>query len=1148
MRLSGTSTLGVLAIIYSSENAASPFHNLTTTLTSSSIAVERQAGALIIQSWAPKTGKDDLIAHLMPTLSTKATETGLYAELNVLLARMQAQIQELQTQFANAGHPDPPSIPSICTPDDPAIASSPLRTAAFIATTAFATLESAMPLTRTGLQNTSRIQAQTRLLESIGYLQTLQDKFHLGVQVTFAAAALALGHLPPKLNPLVKALVSGIKKLDIPLLQDHAADSLASLVMATLPRAPKGPNKKILSSLAKALLTDITRTPDPAWAPVVDTLNPLALPRDLKSWSDVKQAIEADQASVTKAVGASRGARAFWKALATRFGDNLFTSLPTLWTDLIHLEGLDDPGKIIARLGLVSALAEHVTRAPLKRLIAMLGPMFAAASHENAGVRYAVAGAVARLGAADPLNVTCAVITSVVPLLDHGGDAVVRLGAAEIVDALVSTLGNSVLPYLVFFLVPVLGRMSDTVEAVRSRMARTFGALIQLMPLEEREPNPDGMDESLKAARVEKRSFLTQLLDPSKLEPYGIPFEVKGGITLRGYQQDGVNWLAFLRRYGLHGVLCDDMGLGKTLQTLISVAGGVADARRAREAGQGGKLLPALIVAPTTLVEHWKEEIQRYLPEGLLTPIVYRGARDARLARVGKYVANMDGVQVDGRKLVAPPALEWRPDLEDRVAAGEPIPVVILSYEVLRNDVALFSSLPFGYCVLDEGHIIKNPKSKISQAVKSISAYHRLILTGTPIQNNVLELWSLFDFLMPGFLWDEKRFDAVYGKPIRASREEDAGERVLEAGALALEELHRQVLPFLMRRLKEEVLNELPPKIVQDVHVQLTPLQVELYEAAAEAGKGAGASGGKMHIFQTLQYLRKVINHPVLALEKHGMKEEVEARFAGKPGRGLHGLDQAPKLRALKELLEQCGIGSESGAVGGGHRVLVFAQSSKFLDLVEKDVFDAQMPKVTYMRLDGSVPAGSRQAVVSKFNADPTIDVLLLTTSVGGLGLNLTGADTVVFLDHDWNPMKDLQAMDRAHRLGQKRVVNVYRMIAKGTLEDKIMGLQVFKLNVANTIVSSENSSMMGMRTGRLVDLFELDAGDDGKKGGGGDEHLGLEEGVGASGGGGGGSGGGKLAKVLEGMGELWGEEQYQDEFDLGEFLDSIPREEEDAE
>jgi TATA-binding protein-associated factor len=465
-----------------------------------------------------------------------------------------------------------------------------------------------------------------------------------------------------------------------------------------------------------------------------------------------------------------------------------------------------------------------------------------------------------------------------------------------------------------------------------------------------------------------------------------------------------------------------DMGLGKTLQTICIVASD--HHMRAEEFKKTGspefRKLPSLIICPPTLSGHWQQEINQYAP--FLTATCYVGNPTER-ARVKSQLDSVD--------------------------------VVITSYDICRNDIEQIAKLNWNYCVLDEGHIIKNSKAKLTQAVKRVVANHRLILSGTPIQNNVLELWSLFDFLMPGFLGTEKVFLDRFAKPIAASRNSKSNSKEQEAGALAIEALHKQVLPFLLRRLKEEVLDDLPPKIIQNYYCDLSELQKKLYDDFAKKQSrhisqvvGDEDKQAKQHIFQALQYMRKLCNSPALVMnEKHPQYDAISRQLA-KEKSSLRDTIHAPKLGALRDLLVDCGIGVDSTQAGelptGGnaisqHRALIFCQLKEMCDIVENDVFKKLLPSLTYMRMDGSTDARRRQDLVTKFNGDPSIDCLLLTTHVGGLGLNLTGADTVIFVEHDWNPQKDMQAMDRAHRIGQKKVVNVYRLITRGTLEEKIM-------------------------------------------------------------------------------------------------------------
>jgi len=263
-------------------------------------------------------------------------------------------------------------------------------------------------------------------------------------------------------------------------------------------------------------------------------------------------------------------------------------------------------------------------------------------------------------------------------------------------------------------------------------------------------------------------------------------------------------------------------------------------------------------------------------------------------------------------------------------------------------------------------------------------------------------------------------------------------------------------------------------------------------------------------------------------------------------------MNWSPKFEALKQILLDCGIGRDAHAdddgdngeatnnhseskQGGNHRVLVFAQLKSLLDLVEDELFQSHMKDVSWLRLDGSVPAHERFNVARKFNADPTIDVLLLTTHVGGLGLNLTTADTVVFLEHDWNPQKDLQAMDRAHRLGQKKTVNVYRILTRGTIEEKVMSLQRFKLDVANAVVNADNASMKSMDTGAMLELFTAEKGKkakleaekkeqtQGKGEGGGEQQQFQQQSA-------------PMKQILNGLDELWAQSQYDEEFDVEQF------------
>ncbi|KAE8721379.1 putative helicase mot1 [Hibiscus syriacus] len=574
-------------------------------------------------------------------------------------------------------------------------------------------------------------------------------------------------------------------------------------------------------------------------------------------------------------------------------------------------------------------------------------------------------------------------------------------------------------------------------------------------------------------------------------------------------------------------VSCDDMGLGKTLQASAIVASEIAECR---SSNKNTEPRPSLIVCPSTLVGHWAFEIEKYIDASLISTLQYVGS------------------------------------VQDRIALREQFDkhnVVITSYDLVRKDADYLAQYLWNYCILDEGHIIKSAKSKITLAVKQLKAQHRLILSGTPIQNNIMDLWSLFDFLMPGFLGTERQFQATYGKPLVAARDPKCSAKDAEAGALAMEALHKQVMPFLLRRTKDEVLSDLPEKIIQDRYCDLSHVQLVLYEqfsgshvkqeisSMVKTDDTAVAGGGKQtspkastHVFQALQYLLKLCSHPLLVVgEKvsESLTLQLSELFPTSSDiiSELRKLHHSPKLVALQEILEECGIGvdtsaSDAAVTVGQHRVLIFAQHKALLDIIERDLFQTHMKNVTYLRLDGSVESERRFDIVKDFNSDPTIDVLLLTTHVGGLGLNLTSADTLVFMEHDWNPMRDHQAMDRAHRLGQRKVVNVHRLIMRGTLEEKVMSLQRFKLSVANAVINADNASLKTMNTDQLLDLFasaetSIKGASASKRSEGSIDADPKLMGTGKG-----------LKVILGGLEELWDQSQYTEEYNLSQFLTKL--------
>ena len=319
---------------------------------------------------------------------------------------------------------------------------------------------------------------------------------------------------------------------------------------------------------------------------------------------------------------------------------------------------------------------------------------------------------------------------------------------------IVEAMGLDILPYIVFLIVPVMARNTDTDAEVRSLAVRTFAQLVKIAPLETDLPDPEDFPQELLQQRDEERRFMSQLLDGSKVSPYEMSVPVS--VELRKYQREGVAWLAFLAKYHLHGILCDDMGLGKTLQSICILANMTRDRAQlhANTHSPDTMHLPSLVICPPTLTGHWLHEVHTYVSD--LRAVLYVGDRASRIRTISSF-SKYD--------------------------------VVITSYDVIRNDIDLLRDVRWHYCILDEGHIIKNAKTKLTQAVKQLQAVHRLILSGTPIQNNVLELWSLFDFLMPGFLGTEEDFSKRFSKPIQQSRNAKSSSKEQERGAWLSESL-----------------------------------------------------------------------------------------------------------------------------------------------------------------------------------------------------------------------------------------------------------------------------------------------------------------------------------------------------------------------
>ena len=1095
--------------------------------------------AIFVEEYAKLSPtKDDFTSSFAENLRplVEGDRPSWYSDLTSYLQIVRAQCQSLLNTFRDKAHVPPSKLPiiAVVVQGEPEAGKNAFSLAdgERIAVQDYErlrkTLSPAQRVTATEMLSSAKADVDSVIAEAT----LVKKQRDVRIKSAAAAAIVALKEIPKKPQATIKGLMDSVKDEENFELQKRSAAAIASLVDQLVASGRMKVVDKVVGNLVKFCCMETGETPE--FHPNADResgILSLQKDEDIQDRPDAaKYEREVRQARITR-----RGTKDALEQLCHKFGSDLFEKVPMLRTlienPIRHCFSGDLPDNITdpeQNVGQEVVDAMSTLRALVASFHSDLHPFvldlmnFVARALQTrlAVLRYTAAKCFASICSVITVKGFTMLVERVLPPISNPTDVHCRQGAIECIYHLIQVMEDRILPYVIFLLVPVLGRMSDSDNGVRLIATTAFATLVKLVPLEAGIPDPPGLSEELLKGREKERKFIAQMLDPKKVESFDIPVAIKA--DLRSYQQDGVNWLAFLNRYHLHGVLCDDMGLGKTLQTICIVASDhhMRAEEYAKTQAPDQRKMPSLIVCPPTLSGHWQQEIRTYAP--FLNAVAYVGPPSER----NKHRAKLTEADI-----------------------------VITSYDICRNDVEVFAPHTWNYCVLDEGHLIKNPKAKVTQAVKRIASNHRLILSGTPIQNNVLELWSLFDFLMPGFLGTEKMFQDRFAKPIAASRFSKSSSKEQEAGALAIEALHKQVLPFLLRRLKEEVLDDLPPKILQNYYCDLSDLQKKLFEdftrkeskTIAEKA-GSADKEAKQHIFQALQYMRKLCNSPALVMkESHKQYATIQAQLA-RQNSSLTDPVHAPKLTALRDLLVDCGIGVDSAPAGevpsadqavSQHRALIFCQMKEMLDMVESTVFKRMLPSITFSRLDGSVEASKRQDIVNRFNSDPSIDCLLLTTSVGGLGLNLTGADTVIFVEHDWNPQKDLQAMDRAHRIGQKKVVNVYRLITRGTLEEKILSLQRFKIDVASTVVNQQNAGLGSMQTDQILDLFNMgdtegapSLEDKPKDPNSIDEAdaVDAEGNVREKG----------KKGILDELSELWDEKQYEEEFNLDGFLSTM--------
>ncbi len=492
-------------------------------------------------------------------------------------------------------------------------------------------------------------------------------------------------------------------------------------------------------------------------------------------------------------------------------------------------------------------------------------------------------------------------------------------------------------------------------------------------------------------AEVTMTRKLQKLTDFDALEEIAMPNDFAG--SLRHYQHAGYNWFHFLKSYHFGGCLADDMGLGKTIQTLALLQKHKEDTEAA-----GGKST-SLVIMPTSLIYNWLNEAKKFTPK--LRLMVHTGTFRYRSAEV---FANYD--------------------------------VIVTTYGITRIDIELLKNYFFEYVILDESQNIKNPSSKSYQSVKQLKSRYKLILSGTPVENSVNDLWTQMSFINPGLLGSQQYFQNEFVTPIEKKKDEDKARK-----------LQALIKPFVLRRTKEQVATELPPKTENLFYCQMSDEQASVYEKVKSQYRNellksledGTFAKSQIQVLQGLTQLRQIANHPYM----------IDEEYEGDSGKFEN------VTHTLSTVLE------------GGHKVLVFSQFVKQLNIY-RNHFETQ--GIPYVYLDGSTQ--NRGDVVKRFQEDEKTRVFLISIKAGGVGLNLTEADYVFILDPWWNPAVEQQAIDRTHRIGQTKNVFIYKFITKDTVEEKILAMQQRKLSVARSLITTEESFIKSLSADDIKEIL----------------------------------------------------------------------------
>ncbi|XP_052733329.1 TATA-binding protein-associated factor BTAF1 isoform X5 [Vigna angularis] len=579
--------------------------------------------------------------------------------------------------------------------------------------------------------------SKQRLLTTSGYLKCVQSNLHVTVTSAVAAAVVWMSEFPTRLTPIILPLMASIRREQEEILQMKSAEALAELMYHCVARKPC-PNDKLIKNICSLTCMDPSETPQAKSLCTIESIDDqglLSFRTPVSKQKSKVHVLAGEDRSKVEGFLSRRGSELSLRLLCEKFGASLFDKLPKLWDCLtevlkpiedtkekqvtVSIESVSDPQTLINNIQVVRSVAPVLNEELKPKLLTLLPCIFKCVQHSHVAVRLAASRCITSLAQSMTVKVMGAVVENAIPMLEDSSSVYARQGAGMLISFLVQGLGVELVPYAPLLVVPLLRCMSDCDQSVRQSVTHSFAALVPLLPLARGLPQPIGLGEGV-SRNAEDLQFLEQLLDNSHIEDYKLCTELK--VTLRRYQQEGINWLAFLKRFKLHGILCDDMGLGKTLQASAIVASDIAEHRNTIG---NEDLLASLIICPSTLVGHWAFEIEKYIDVSVISSLQYVGSAQERML------------------------------LRDQFCKHN---VIITSYDVVRKDVDFLGQLLWNYCILDEGHIIKNAKSKVTLAVKQLKAQHRLILSGTPIQNNIMDLWSLFDFLMPGFLGTERQF------------------------------------------------------------------------------------------------------------------------------------------------------------------------------------------------------------------------------------------------------------------------------------------------------------------------------------------------------------------------------------------------------